>query len=200
MFTRSQKYTISGVLTLLTVATTAGIGKEDPGGVPAQLSGGGNINVFRERIFYRNGETKAVGAQEEQAASEAPVVSEPVTSDPAPAPEPIVSDPVISGEQTSSEASSEAIAAPITEETTEAPAPEVNVPRGISTGMIASGAVAAVIVIGSILVMLRMFLRRCKPTISKEAIAPPPVASTTEASLPHLEAALGIKKEDPPAA
>ncbi|OGJ59395.1 hypothetical protein A2881_05380 [Candidatus Peribacteria bacterium RIFCSPHIGHO2_01_FULL_55_13] len=47
MMNRSQKYTISGVLTLLTVATTAGIGRGDPTGVPAQLTSN-NINVFRE--------------------------------------------------------------------------------------------------------------------------------------------------------
>ena len=46
MMNRSQKYTISGVLTLLTVATTAGISRGGSEGIPAQLTP--NINVFRE--------------------------------------------------------------------------------------------------------------------------------------------------------
>ena len=46
MMNRSRKYTISGILTLLTVATTAGISRGGPEGIPAQLTP--NINVFRE--------------------------------------------------------------------------------------------------------------------------------------------------------
>ncbi|MEK7563664.1 MAG: hypothetical protein AAB544_04710 [Patescibacteria group bacterium] len=148
---------------------------------------------IQQRIFYRNGETKTVS---DQTASEAPVVSEPVVSEPVS--EPIVSDPVVIEETMSSSASGEQHTAPVMAETTEESAAEA--PRGISTSMIASGTIAVVIVIGGLLFLLRMFLRRFKPTISKEAIAPPPVASTTEPSLPHLEAALGVKKDEPPSA
>ena len=149
---------------------------------------------IQQRIFYRNGETKAVTPESDQSASEVPVVSEPVVSEPVS--EPIVSDPVVVEETTSSSEHT----APVLEETTEEPAPVVEAARSISTSMIASGAIAVVIVIGGLLFLLRTVLRRFKPTISKEAIAPPPAASTTELSLPHLEAALGIKKDEPPAA
>src|SRR3989338_2534852 len=141
---------------------------------------------IQQRIFYRNGETKTVS---DQSASAVPVVSEPVVSDPVS--EPIVSDPAIAEETTSSSE----YTAPVLQETTEEPAPAVEAARGISTSMIVSGAIAVVIVIGGLLFLLRMFLRRFKPTISKEVIVPPPLAQTTALSLPHLEAALGGKPE-----
>src|SRR3990167_4182104 len=105
---------------------------------------------IQQRIFYRNGETKTVS---DQSASAVPVVSEPV-----------VSDPVIAEETTSSSE----YTAPVLEETTEEPAPAVEAARGISTSMIVSGAIAVVIVIGGLLFLLRMFLRRFKPTNFKE--------------------------------
>jgi hypothetical protein len=194
MFNRSEKYTITGMLTLLMVSTIVGIGGRQEG-VPAQTTeaiGFAQEAPTMDRVFYRNGETKTMvpeiaPAVTDWPSSTATELQDVQTEFPPVIPEPIVEtvepDPLMEAElQIQSTQTHEA-----------APTLDVTDASGTSMTLLLSAAVIGIIVLGGILFSMMRLLRRYRPTLSKEAMAPPPIAAD-EPSLPRLETALGMQE------
>lgn len=196
MLSNSQKYTVSGILTFLTVATTAGITPRSEG-TPAQIAD--PVAVVedmenRDRVFYRNGETKTIAPEAVPVTPEWPSSAEidpgvareeipPVILEPVETPEP---EPLSEEELLIPKTGNHAAAQPLLEETADV--------SGISVPLVASAFVIGLVVLGAILFGIMRLLRRFRPTLSREATAPPPIAAVgTETSLPRLETAMGVK-------
>ncbi|OGJ63607.1 hypothetical protein A3C37_00465 [Candidatus Peribacteria bacterium RIFCSPHIGHO2_02_FULL_53_20] len=194
MINRSQKYTISGILTLLTVSITAGIGKQQEG-IPAQASepsSAAEDTENRDRVFYRNGETKSIAPEMEPTSPQFQLEIDPALDIPVADPilvaptEPVEADPLPEEElliQTAGGQNRDIV--PVQAAATES----------LSMTLIIAAAIIGIILLGGIFFGILRFLSRFRPTLSKEAIAPPPVAvSGPETSSPRLEKALGVKE------
>src|SRR3989338_10880431 len=102
MINRSQKYTISGILTLLTISIRGGIEKQQEG-TPAQASepiSAAEDTENRDRVFYRNGETKSIAPEMEPTSPQFQLEIDPALHIPVAAPtlvaptEPVEADPL----------------------------------------------------------------------------------------------------------
>ncbi|TSC59058.1 MAG: hypothetical protein Greene041662_672, partial [Candidatus Peregrinibacteria bacterium Greene0416_62] len=126
---------------------------------------------LRDRIFYRNGETKTISPEAEPAIAEESAALDPTEEETAAVyeppteltePEPLTEEELLiqeTGEQVPHEAA----------QTRESVSPP--------SALIIAGAVIGVIVLGGILFMILRFKNRFRPTLSKEAMAPPPIAA-----------------------
>lgn len=199
MLTRSQHVAVAGFLSIATFAITADVDR--PPGILTQTSE--TISDYqeaavRDRIFYRNGESKIIAPEVEPVIPERPssaqTVAEPMMEEPVAVPpeqpaEPAASDPL----------SQEHLLIQATSEQTphEAPA-QTGDPSQSSLTFIIAGGVIGIIVLGGILFLILRFLRPFRPTLSKEVLAPPSIGSETETVSPRLETALGAREGDTP--
>lgn len=148
---------------------------------------------IQNRIFYRNGETKSVAPEAVSSDPTAQPAVDPTTdvpvSDAVPAPmmappEPVEADPLPEEELLIQKTSKQADTAPT----------QVEATKSFSLPLIISGAVIGIILLGGMLFLILRLVRRFRPTLSREAIAPPPITeSAIEASSPRLEKAMGVK-------
>lgn len=198
MPTRSQHAAVAGFLTVATFAITAGIDR--PPGIPAQTSEPISVEQeaeIRDRIFYRNGETKTISPGVEPTVTEWPSPKETVT-------EPVIEEPVpVTPEQPAELVEPD----PLSEkelliQTTagqishEAPAQSTE-SQTSSMALLLSAGVIGIILLGGVLFGIQRLFRRFRPTLSKEAMAPPPIAASgTETSSLRLETALGVKENN----
>lgn len=150
---------------------------------------------IRERIFYRNGETKVIAPTPE--GSPEPESPDSVITDPLPV-DPAAEQEIESPEPAPPPETELLAPAGTPDRTIEAP---VQTAASISPSMtlILSGAVIALIALGALIFGIRRFLARFRPTLSKEPAAPPPIAAAVpESNSQRLEAALGKMPNENP--